>query len=454
MTRELPVSGRRPNILLVMADQLAAHVLDRDPGGVRTPHLDRLRASGADFARAYVSFPLCVPSRASLLTGRMPHEVGVDGNRPADAVEPGTRSDSLGHLLSAAGYDCAYAGKWHATTPEPPEDAGFRVIHPFGDEGLVDACSSWMAEREVADAPFLLVASFDDPHTICEYARNQPLPYGNVELGDVRDAPALPLNFAPGPYESQAVRDERSRAALSYGTLDYGPDDWRQYRAAYRRLIERFDAHLGDLLAGLEASGHADATIVIVTSDHGDGDGAHGWNQKTALFEECVRVPLLVSGPGVAPGVRSVPVSASIDILPTLLQLSSTPRPPGLTGVPLRIAEAADSADAHDRRVVVETLFDHVSPPRTRGRALYHGRHKYVVYSGGRHREQLFDIEADPGEMRNLVVESAYDAVLEDLRGHLYEWCSASDDRDFLKYLVLPAHAAHEAHREIFAKPY
>lgn len=454
MTGVRHVSGRRPNILLVMADQLAAHVLDRDPAGVRTPHLDRLRASGADFARAYVSFPLCVPSRASLLTGRMPHDVGITGNRPGDVVEPGTRPDSLGHLLSAAGYDCAYAGKWHATTPEPPEDAGFQVIHPFGDAGLVDACSSWVADRGEADAPFLLVASFDDPHPICEYARNQPLPYGDVEIGDVRDAPALPANFAPGQYESQAVRDERSHAAASYGTLDYGPDDWRQYRAAYRRLIERFDANLGDLLECLDATGHADSTIVIVTSDHGDGDGAHGWNQKTALFEECVRVPLIVSGPGVDRGVRSVRVSASIDILPTLLELSATPRPPGITGIPLRVTEAEESAAAHDRHIVVETLFEHVSPPRTRGRAIYHGRHKYVVYSWGRHREQLFDLEADPGENRNLVVESAYDAVVDDMRKRLYEWCSASDDRDFLKFLVLPSSAADEVHRAIFAKPY
>ncbi|MGX1696047.1 sulfatase family protein [Microbacterium keratanolyticum] len=452
MTRVGP--GGRPNVLLVMADQLGAHVLDRDRAGVHTPHLDRLRASGATFENAYVSFPLCVPARASLLTGRMPHEVGVMSNRHADVVEPGTRPDSLGHLLSGAGYDCAYAGKWHATTPEPPHDAGFDVIHPFGDVGLVDACTSWIAGRAVTDDPFLLVASFDDPHTICEFARNQPLPYGDIVLGDVRDAPPLPANFAPAPFESQAVRDEQSRAAQSYGTLDYSPDDWRQYRFAYRRLIERFDDALGVLLDGLDAAGLTESTIVIVTSDHGDGDGAHRWNQKTALFEECVRVPLIVSGPGVAPGSRRARVSASIDILPSVLAWAQTAAPEDLPGHALPVEHAGESDATASRSIVVETLFDQDAPPRTRGRALYHGAYKYVVYSWGRYREQLFDIEADPGERRNLAVESAFDDVREEMRMRLLEWCLATDDQGFLKVLVLPGDAPAGTQREIFARPY
>lgn len=452
MTRVGP--GARPNVLLVMADQLGAHVLDRDRAGVHTPHLDRVRASGAFFEQAYVSFPLCVPARASLLTGRMPHEVGIMSNRHADAVEPGTRPDSLGHLLGGAGYDCAYAGKWHATTPEPPHDAGFDVIHPFGDLGLVEACASWLGDRAADDAPFLLVASFDDPHTICEYARNQPLPYGGVALGDVRDAPALPANFTPAPYEAQAVRDEQSRAAQMYGTLDYTPDEWRQYRFAYRRLIERFDAALGALLDGLDAAGLTESTIVVVTSDHGDGDGAHRWNQKTALFEECVRVPLIVNGPGVAPGTRLARVSASIDILPTLLEWARAALPEDLPGQPLSFEGAESSDDAGARCIVVETLFDHDAPPRTRGRALYHGDYKYVVYSWGRYREQLFNLVDDSGERRNLAVESASDAVLEKMRRHLLDWCVATDDGDFLKFLVLPADAPVGAHAEIFARPY
>ena len=218
--------------------------------------------------------------------------------------------------------------------------------------------------------------------------------------------------------------------------------------------IERFDAALGALLDGLDAAGLSESTIVIVTSDHGDGDGAHRWNQKTALFEECVRVPLIVNGPDVAPGTRLARVSASIDILPTLLEWAQAVVPEDLPGQPLSFEDAESSDDAGARCIVVETLFDHGAPPRTRGRALYHGDYKYVVYSWGRYREQLFNLVDDSGERRNLAVESASDAVLEKMRRHLLDWCVATDDGDFLKFLVLPADAPVGAHAEIFARPY
>lgn len=443
----------RPNLLVVMADQLGAHVVDRDEGWVDTPHLDRLRRSGAEFTRATVTFPLCVPSRASLLTGRMPHELGVGGNRQGSAVaEPGARPDSMGHLLTAAGYDCAYAGKWHAISPSAPPDAGFEVLHPFGDRGLADAAVQWLRSRAEASRPFLLFASFDDPHSICEYARRQPMPYGDVDPGAARDAPPLPANFEPAPFEAEAVRFEKGAAQQTYGTAEYTPEEWRQYRAAYRRLVERTDAQLGRIFEALDESGLTDSTLVVFTSDHGDGDGAHRWNQKTALFEECVRVPLIVSGPGVLPGLRTDPVSAGLDVLPTLLEAAGAPEPAGLLGRPLPLVDDADGAS--DRVVGVETRFERADPPLTRGRAVYRGRYKYAVYSWGRHREQLHDVVADPGERRNLAVESAFDAVREDMRATLLQWCIDTDDHEFLKLVPLPADATEGTQERIFAVPY
>lgn len=444
----------RPNILVIMADQLGAHVLDEDQGWVDTPHLDRLRREGAEFARAYVPFPLCVPSRASMLTGRMPHELGIGGNRRdgAPPEEPGARPDSLGHLLSAAGYDCAYAGKWHATQASAPPDAGFEVLRPFGDRGLADACADWLAERRDAAQPFLLVASFDDPHTICEYARRQPMPYGDVDPGDPRDAPPLPANFEPAPFEAEAVRFEKHAAQQVYGTAKYTAEDWRSYRAAYRRLVERADAYLGRLLAALDEAGLTESTLVVFTSDHGDGDGAHRWNQKTALFEECVRVPLFVRGPGVVPGARHELASIGLDLLPTLLATAGAPTPDDLRGARLPLGTGESSAT--DRVIAVETRFERADPPLTRGRALYRGQYKYTVYSWGRHREQLHDLRADPGEQRNLAVESAFDSVREEMRAALLNWCRQTDDRDFLKLVPLPAGTPGAVHDEIFAVPY
>ncbi|MCW4460019.1 sulfatase-like hydrolase/transferase [Microbacterium sp. MPKO10] len=497
MTR---ASSRRPNILLIMADQLGAHALDRDSEFVQTPNLDRLAASGAVFERAYVTFPLCVPSRASMLTGRMPHELRISGNsaRSRDGgSEPARHPDSLGHVLGAAGYDCAFAGKWHATQPSAPPDVGFEMLRPFGDVGLADDCAAWIGERADAEDPFFLCASFDDPHTICEYARRQPMPYGDTTEVPLREAPPLPENFEPAPFEPEAVRYEKHAAQPMYGTGDYTPDDWRAYRSAYRQLIERVDGYVAQLLSALESAGLRENTIVIFTSDHGDGDASHRWNQKTALFEECTRVPLFVSGPGIRPARQTQPVSMCLDLLPTLCTLAGVEVPVSAElgasllvpsepeSPPTVLPAGADSAHAtptsaplpreaydppsptgaaphqrlcrpqeHDRSVVVETRFDRSDPPHTRGRALYSGRYKYVVYSWGRHREQLHDITSDPGERRNLAVESAFDGVVDDMRARLLEWCRKTGDSDALKYLVLPNSADDSIRREIFAVPY
>lgn len=366
-------------------------------------------------------------------------------------MPPGSRPDSLGHLLHGAGYDAAYAGKWHATSPSAPADAGFDVIRPFGDRGLSAASADWLRGRADQARPFLLFASFDDPHTICEFARRQPMPYGDVDPGELRDAPPLPVNLEPAPYEAEAVRFEKRRAEQTYGTGTYTVDDWRTYRAAYRRLVERADAYLGELLDALDEAGLAESTLVVFTSDHGDGDGAHRWNQKTALFEECVRVPLIVRGPGVVPGARSELTSTGLDLLPTLLAAAGVHDVEGLRGTPLPLG--ADDGDPQ-RTIGVETRFERSDPPLTRGRAVYRGRFKYAVYSWGRHREQLHDLSADPGEQRNLAVESAFDGVRDEMRTALLDWCRETEDAEFLKFIPLPEGVDPAVREQIFAVPY
>ncbi|MDN5764361.1 MAG: sulfatase-like hydrolase/transferase [Humibacillus sp.] len=458
-----------------MTDQHAAHLLScAGATHVATPALDALAAGGTRFTRAYTTFPLCVPSRASMLTGRHPHELGVNGNSVADAAdgprEPGRDPGSLGHRLRELGYETAYAGKWHALQASAAPEDGFEVVAPFGDRGLAEAATTWLRLRSAVEAPFALVVSFDDPHSICEYARHQPMPYGEMgESPPTRDLPPLPANHGPTPYEPEALRHEQREAAAMYGTSGYGPDDWRRYRHAYARLVERADAGVGVVLAALEDAGLADDTVVVYTSDHGDGDASHAWNQKTALFEETCRVPLIVRDPRRPEPVATSPalVSVGLDLLPTALSVAADEaRQAAVQGVPPRqgaeehlepadegldLMELLDGRPGH-REVVVETAFG--PTPGRAARALVTEKYKYVVFGWGAYREQLFDLETDPGEMRNLAMESASDAVLEDLRARLLHWCRSTDDTRFLKRLVLPAGAPPEVHREIFAVPY
>ncbi|AIY03294.1 hypothetical protein ART_3695 [Arthrobacter sp. PAMC 25486] len=458
------------NILLIMADQFAAHALTRrrpEDAHFSTPNLDRLAAGATVFTQAYTPFPLCVPARSAMVTGRYPHQLGImsnkfngigpDRGRPygAGAAEPGHGPESLGHWFTAAGYDCAYAGKWHALQASATADDGFDPIHPFGDEGLVEACHEWLGRRSSlshptpgqppTDRPFFLVASFDDPHTICEYARSQPMPYGPVPPVPTLDAPPLPPNFHKAPYAPEALAMEQDAASRMYGTVAFSPDDWRGYRATYAALVARVDQRIGQLLDGIDLA----STAVVFVSDHGDGDASHGWNQKTALHQECIKVPFLVHVPGRAAAVVDKPVAAVLGLLPTLCDIAGVAAPGGL---------AANSALVPEQPpVVVQTSFqDAAALPGagTSGRTLILGDWKYAVYSWGAHREQLHHLSADPGEQRNLAVEASHAPVLERMRAELLHWALANEDTAFLKKLVLPATAVPGTHAEIFRVPY
>jgi arylsulfatase A-like enzyme len=460
-----PAPQQRPNVLVLMADQHAAHMLSgAGTAHVSTPALDALAASGTTFTRAYTTFPLCVPARASMVTGRYPHQLGIYGNAgDGDSVAHDPRS--LGHLLRAQGYDTAFAGKWHARAPSASPSDGFDVIAPFGDAGLAQTAASWLRSRADQERPFALVVSLDDPHSICEFARRQPMPYGQVSpQPSPRELPPLPANHGPYAYEPEALRHEQARAAAAYGTSNYTADDWREYRRAYAELVQRADSHVSTVLEALAASGLAQNTVVIYTSDHGDGDASHRWNQKTALFEETCRVPLIVRDPrlqGRQPAQVSALVSVGLDLLPTCLSIAGAENSrPSRASSPWSsmsggnvVTLLTDTASARDE-IVVQTTFQRPEGAGTSGRAVVTGRYKYVVYGWGAYREQLFDVVDDPGETRNLAVESAFDPVLEEHRERLLRWCQNTGDGTFLKRLVIPAGTPQRVRDRIFATPY
>lgn len=435
------------NLLFLMADQLGAHALEGESREfLSSPHLDRLRAEGVAFTRAYTPFPLCVPARSALISGRAPHEIGIDRNRPPEpVVETFSASQTLPRTLQAQGIRTEWGGKWHAPRVEVDETDGFSQTRPFGDLGLAD----WAAQRlhvlAGEDQPFALFVSFDDPHTICEYARGQPMPYGDIEPFETADAPPLPLNHGPLPYEPEALAHERAAAQNVYATGNWGPDEWRRYRWAYARLVERVDRQIGSVLEALDSSGAREDTLVVFTADHGDGDAAHQWSQKSALYEECIRVPLLLRAPGHPSGrTCSAPVLTT-ELVPTLCAQLGVAPPSDL-----RPGSLLDGVPEED--IVIETRIDHAASTTT-GRALMHGPWKYTVYSWGRHREQLHHLGEDPLEMRNLAVESRHGEVLSRLRRRLLERCLRDGD-PFARRIPLPADLPEEIHTQIFTPPY
>jgi arylsulfatase A-like enzyme len=431
----------RPNVLLVMTDQQQAAALScagdpfaRPTGSaphpdVRTPNLDALAARGTRFASAYTPFPLCTPARAALFAGRMPHTLGIaDNNQPVP--EP-YREQTMGHLFARAGYDCAYGGKWHVTRIAMEEGFAFERIAGFDDNALPPAAIRFLQARR--ERPFLLVASFDNPHNICEASRNQPLPWGEVPLAPTDACPNLPPNFSAGPYEPEALRAYAEHAGKFRRRPGYSADRWRLLRHVYYRLVEKVDAQIGQILSALRETGQEEHTLVVFTSDHGDMAGAHELNQKHSLYDESARVPLIVAGPGVAAGrVVDQPVSL-IDVLPAVCDLAGVEAPDDLPGASLR--PALEGRAFEREPVVVESFWggEISNASSAHARSLVTPGHKYVVHEWGEYREQLFDRAADPGEQVNLALEARHRPLLDECRRRLREWCVATGD-PFVRY--------------------
>lgn len=417
-----------PNILFVFTDQQSASAMScAGDGHLQTPAMDSLARNGTRFERTYCTFPLCTPSRVSLMTGLMPHQIGCTGN--GVALSDGVRANSLGRLFEAAGYECVYSGKWHIPRYELAEGFGFQKICGFGDDKVAEACVEFL--RQKRQRPFLLVASFDNPHNICEWARNDPLPWGAVEESSDDVLPELPADFAVPADAPEALIAERAGNPRVHPTLDKEPPWWRRYRYAYRRLVERVDAQIGRILAALEESGLRENTLVVFSSDHGDGDAHHQWNQKSALYEPCVRVPLILSLPERirAGKVDSTHlVSNGLDLLPTFCDYASIAPPEGLEGRSLRGLLERGGDPGWRQELAVETCFTPPAYRGTFGRMLRTERYKYVAYSWGEHREQLFDLQTDPGETTNLAANPQHQVALDEHRLRLAAWRQRSGD--------------------------
>ncbi len=429
----------RPSILFIMTDQQSADAMSCRMGSrfIKTPAMDGLAARGVSFTRAYTANPLCVPARTSLFTGQYPHVTGVQTN--ADITKPvADRFRFLGSYFRDAGYDTGYVGKWHL--PFPINDSsihGFQSVGPIKNNGVDSEIPPFAAEflLRKRENPFLLVASFVNPHNICEWARGDEL-----KDGSVGDPP--PLDQCPPAVDNLApVRDEADiiplmrRSAQSHPLFPVGNFDekkWREYRWAYFRMIEKVDAYVATILDALRQSGQHDNTLIVFTSDHGDMQGAHGWNQKTVLYDNSTRVPFILSAPGMTePALSERLVNTGVDLLPTLCDYAGIARPEGLPGMSLR---PADGRSVDPRAyIVAQNKMIQGAPvdgekPEPGGRMVQSARYKYCAYDLGKSRESLFDVMSDPGETRNLAGVKEYRKALEQHRGYLAEWCRENND--------------------------
>jgi arylsulfatase A-like enzyme len=418
----------KPNVLVILLDQLTRRALSLYGNAyVQTPHIDALASGGMRFDRAYCASPVCGPSRCSLLTGLMPHETGVEVNGPEMPVD----IPNLGDVFRAGGYLAAYAGKWHAG-----ERRGFDFLGPEYSQGVdprfgtetdpvwVDQAIGFIKEKHTQ--PFLLVTSLHNPHDICYWIMDQGQLTPEPGLDDL---PPLPPNFVRDQNEPEFITTCRART--HYGneanwTVDWDETDWQKYLFGYYRLVERVDEQVGRVLLALDDAGLTDETLVLLTSDHGEGVAEHEWVVKLMLYESVVGVPLIVRLPGVIDcSVNKHALIAGVDLLPTLCDFAQIDCP-SVTGK--SFVPCVMNTDLLGRDYVVSHLATDTQRLEMQGRMVRSEWFKYVVFSEGDRPELLFDLRVDPGETVNLSCGSKYQNVLTQHQALLKAWCRETKD--------------------------
>lgn len=420
-------SSLRPNILFIFTDQQSFNMLScAGNSELDTPHLDALAARGTRFTRAYCCQPLCVPSRGAMSTGLTSREIGILGNDEPD-VNPAQAPAWVAKTLAEAGYRTHYVGKWHQPIDEfAPEIHGWQEVIQRLDPHIPAAFASTLP----GDAPFFTTISLTNPHDICKipFKLDKRLACGPLPPPPpVDELPPLPDNCAITPDEPSLLRQRRETTPPEEPSSTWTDDYWRIYRWAYARLTERVDAVIGDVLAALEASGKADNTVIVFTSDHGEGNGAHGWTKKDGCQEEVIHVPLIIMDPR-QPQAFTSPhlVSTGLDLFPTFCDYAGVPAPDHLQGRSLRPLCEAEPAVWRDH-LVVEAVFGSLN--RARGWAVLTDTYKYTRYSTGKNAEILVDLTKDPGELHNLTRQPDHGHALRQLRQLLAAWQERTPDR-------------------------
>lgn len=430
---------QRPNVLFIISDDLNNTIGCYGSSLVETPNIDRLAARGVRFDRAYCQFPLCGPSRNSMLTGLHPNSTGIHFNSQIFRQTIPSHV-SLPHAFRLEGYFAARIGKlYHYGVPRSvgtnghDDPASWELeLNPAGcdrleeephifsllpgrfggtlswyaspkpdrfhTDGLMAADAQWVLQRCAGQPqrPFFLAVGFYRPHT--PYVSPKPYfdryPTDKMPLVEnvAEDQADLP---APALASHRRVHEELTDSLR------------RECKQAYFAAVTFMDTQVGRVLDTLDELGLAENTIVVFTSDHGYHLGEHGLWQKMSLFEESARVPLIVAAPGtsVEGGVCRSPVGL-IDLYPTLAELCSVKAPDNLQGQSLA-PMLKDPKAAGRGYAITQVVRGGRRTGRFFGYTLRTAQWRYTEWAEGEKGRELYDHEEDPHELVNLANDPA-----------------------------------------------
>lgn len=455
----------RLNVLFLIADDLNCDLQCYGHPLVKTPHIDALAKRGVRFEQAYCQFPLCSPSRSSFLTGRRPNATQIHTNpggarfstqyRPTPHFRdfiPDTVT--LPELFKNNGYFAARVGKlYHYGVPGQIGTSGLDdekswnyVVNPAGRDkaeenqiftltpGSYGGTLSWLAAEgadfeqtdglaataaesllaEHKDKPFFLAVGFYRPHTpyVAPKSYFGGYPTANITLPALSDDDRQrvpPLAYASAKKEQETMSDDLRREAMR----------------AYWASITFMDQQVGRVVAALDRLGLADKTVIVMTSDHGYHMYQHGLWQKMSLFENSARVPLIIAAPGAAGNGRSTQSLAElVDLYPTLADLCGLQTPEYLDGASLRPVLQDPQA------AVKQAAFTQLRRGKVDGYSVRTPRWRFTSWDAGMQGEQLYDLQADPRESRNLINDPTRKDTIADLRKLIADYAAGGKPAD------------------------
>ena len=438
---------RRPNILYIMTDDHAAHMLSIYGSRIAsTPNLDRIGKEGIRFVNAFCTNSLCAPSRATLLTGKYSHKNGLRTNR--GAFDGSQRT--FPKLFQQAGYQTAIIGKWHLKS----EPTGFDYWNVLPGQGeyhnpeliemgekkkhtgyvtdiITDLALDWLESRDEAK-PFLLLwhhkapharwipddkhigmfegQEIDEPETFTDDldGRDRVVQEAkNLIWPDLRDRFLAWRDFGKSVPEGLSENEEKKAV-------------YQRYVKDYMRVVASVDDNVGRMLDYLEESGVAEDTVVIYTTDNGMFLGDHGMFDKRWMYEQALHVPLLVRYPrAIQPARVTEKFSLNVDYAPTMLDYAGIEIPADMQGRSLRpILEGAEPSDW--RKSFYYHYYEFPGPHNVRKHyGVRTSRYKLIHYYGDRDAWELIDLERDPREYKNVYNDPAYADTVQQLKTEL-----------------------------------
>jgi N-acetylglucosamine-6-sulfatase len=443
------ISGaKQSNIIFILSDDHRFDFMSfmGKPSFIKTPAMDKMAKEGVQFKNTFVTTSLCSPSRASILTGQYSSKHGVIDN---DAPEP-KNNIYFPEYLQKLGYETAFIGKWHMGDITDAPRKGFDKWISFKGQGvyynpelnidgkhvkregyvtdiLTDYAIEWINKKR--DKPFFLYLSHKAVHAMFEPAKRHLGLYNDVKIEYPESMANTKQNYEGKPLWVHAQR-------YGWHGVDFlyqGQIDFDTFYRRYCETILALDESIGKVLDNLEKEKLTKSTVVFYTTDNGFTLGEHGLIDKRQMYEESIRIPLLMYAPGlVTSGKKYSEMVLNVDFAPTILELAGMKKPKDMDGASFLPLLKGGNADWR-KSFIYEYYWERSFPHTPTMFGIRTDKFKHMTYYGIWDTDELYDLENDPHEMHNLFNLPEYQDMVDNMVKQIFTWL---DENNANKILV------------------